>query len=125
MKNNVAVIIVTYNSEKYLSKNLDCLDAQSHKPSKVIIVDSASKDKNYVKQLTSIHNLKIKLILESSNVGFAKGNNIGLQHVEDNTDYVLFLNPDAFLTEYFISDAIPILGKKYSISGVDRKIAGI
>jgi GT2 family glycosyltransferase len=122
MKNNIAIIIVTHNSEKYLSKNLDCLEAQNNKPSEVIIVDSASQDQNYIKQLTSAYNLKIKVILESSNVGFAKANNIGLQHVDSNTNYIIFLNPDAFLTDNFITDAILLFEKNTQLSVLTGKL---
>lgn len=121
---NIAIVIVSHNSEKYLGNNLSCLEKQHDKPSEIIIVDSASQFPDYLKRLTHHLTIKTKIILSPSNVGFAKGNNIGLENLDKNTDYVIFLNPDAFLPENFIANTIKILEKYSSTNILTGKLLG-
>ncbi|MBA2369873.1 MAG: glycosyltransferase family 2 protein [Candidatus Protochlamydia sp.] len=99
-----AVIIVTHNSQPYLATCLAHLKAQTRGPDKIIIVDSGSLDTGYLKSYAK--DAKIELCLLKENIGFCQGNNIGFSHVAPETNYVLFLNPDAFLWPSFISSAI-------------------
>lgn len=99
MRGYVAVIIVTYNSEKFLTKCLDALSGQLNAGDQLIIVDSASQDTDYLKKAEkAAQSYSLELILCKDNVGFCKGNNIGYAHVRPDVDFVLFLNPDLFLT---------------------------
>jgi GT2 family glycosyltransferase len=103
-KPSCAVIIVTHNSQPYLETCLAHLKAQTCAPDQIIIVDSGSFNTEY---LTAHAQEKgIELFLQKENIGFCQGNNIGLSHVSSKTDYVLFLNPDAFLWPSFIQRAI-------------------
>ncbi len=52
---------------------------------------------------------KVEIHLAESNIGFCKGNNLAYSHVDENTDYVLFLNPDAFLNPRFIEQAFHVM----------------
>lgn len=99
-----AVIIVTHNSQPYLATCLAHLKAQTQRPDQIIIVDSGSFDTGYL----SAHAKEkgVVLCLQKENIGFCRGNNIGLSYVSFKTDYILFLNPDAFLWPSFIQRAI-------------------
>jgi len=121
---NIAIIIVSHNSEEYLGNNLSCLEVQDDKPSEIIIVDSASNFPNSLKKLANNLTIKTKIILESSNVGFAKGNNIGLENLDKNTDYVIFLNPDAFLTKDFLTNIIQVINKYKQLNIFTGKLLG-
>lgn len=101
MKNyKLAIIIVTHNSEFVLKKNIESIIASHVNYEQLIIVDSGSDDKRYLKKYESLE--KIFIIYEN-NVGFAKGNNIGFSYLKKNIDMVLFLNPDII----FKKDIIP------------------
>ena len=58
---------------------------------KIIVIEN-SNDKNLKYQLEK-NFLKFKCILSEKNLGYAKGNNLGLSMVK--TKYALIINPDA------------------------------
>lgn len=99
----VAVIIVTHNSEKFLFKALKSLEEQTKKPDRIVLVDSGSHDRGYLAPFASMD--KTELIFAGNDIGFCKGNNIGYQALKSPYDYVLLLNPDAFLFPDFIEKA--------------------
>lgn len=102
-----AVVIVTHNSQLYLEKCLLCLQQQSLKPTQIIIVDSGSTDNAYVRCYQKRKNMTV--ILNPVNIGFCRGNNLGYRQIQRSCDYVLFLNPDAFLTPHFVKGSIAYL----------------
>lgn len=99
-----AVIIVTHNSHSYIDKCMDCLFKQTRLPTQIILVDSGSKDLIYL-QGYAYHPL-VLFYAARNNVGFCRGNNLGLSLVNEDIDYILFLNPDAFISPNFIENAI-------------------
>ncbi len=99
----VAVIIVTYDSGQVLQRCLDCLRAQSRRPDLVVIVDNCSREPSYLEEIP--REPPFRLVRLSRNEGFCRGNNIGYS-LARACNYVLFLNPDAFLSERFLEDAL-------------------
>ena len=92
----ILVIIVTYNGSKWIENCIDSV-VNSSLASDVFIVDNCSSDdtvsiiENKYANFIILHKSKI-------NLGFGKGNNIGLKYALANCyDYVFLLNQDAFL----------------------------
>lgn len=104
----IAVVIVTHNSARFMEQNLRCLAGQTLPPAKIAIVDSASKETGYLAQLAERHPA-IELMLCKENVGFCKGNNLGAARVIDNSEYIVFLNPDAYLSPAFLQQALEFM----------------
>lgn len=104
-----AVIIVTHNSQKFIHKALNCLEQQTKKPDLTIVVDSGSTDRSYLDFLKN--KPSVKLLFAGNDIGFCKGNNIGFKEVPDHFDYVMLLNPDAFLTPHFVEEAALFMEK--------------
>ncbi len=100
-----AVIIVTHNSQSCISICLNALKQQTKAPHKIIIIDSGSEDTAYLKAYSE----EAEVTLLADNIGFCQGNNKGMTCVQNDVRYVLFLNPDAFLTPTFIEDAICLM----------------
>lgn len=92
-----AIIIVTYNSEKWLDLCLgSCQKFAPEVP--VYVVDNNSSDQtvSYIKEKYS----KAVVLAQSLNTGFAKGNNIGIKYAIDRgAELVFLLNPDAEICE--------------------------
>ena len=100
----LSIIILSYNTAKLLSECLKSLKFEIRNLKfkiEVIVVDNNSSDesvkeiKNFkfdIETSLKIKNLKLKIIENENNFGFAKGNNIGLK--EARGEYVLFLNSD-------------------------------
>lgn len=109
----VAVIIVTYNSERHLDKCIACLAKQTYAPAQLIIVDSGSEDYEYLLPLRSQPNLE--LIFAEKECGFCRGNNSGLKNLLPDTDYIFFLNPDAFIAPTYIEKAVAFMQEEQNV----------
>ena len=97
MKNQITVIIVTYQTSKEIL--LRCLNSIDKKI-KIIIIENSKKFKDQVIFLKKFRNLKI--ICTGSNLGYGKGNNLGLRKVK--TKYALILNPDSLCEKNFFTN---------------------
>jgi hypothetical protein len=88
---DLSIIIVSYNVKDYL---LGCLRSIYREPPvatfEVIVVDNVSAD-GTVEAVRGAFP-QVKLLASQKNLGFARGNNLGLR--ESSGDLVLFLNPD-------------------------------
>lgn len=102
-----AVIIVTHNSEQHIDKALACIKQQTCPATHIILVDSGSCDPSYLHRYESYPNIDITYA--KGDIGFCKGNNIGIGKIPAGCDYVFFLNPDAFLTPTFLEKAIAFM----------------
>ena len=85
------VIIVAFNSGKYLEECINSLNEQSFKNFEIIIVDNGTKDGSI--ERVDLSKSNIKLIKSSFNQGFAIGNNKAAR--EANGDWLVLLNADA------------------------------
>lgn len=103
-ESSVAIVIVTHNSEKHIDKCLNCIEKQTLLPRQVIIVDSGSHQKEYLEKWRD--RLSVELVFEEKDIGFCRGNNVGMTRVSATTSFVFFLNPDAFLTPTFLAKAV-------------------
>ncbi len=86
----ISVVIVNYNGASFLETCLASLAAQSYAQFETIVVDNASTDESCA--LVEKHFPRVKLIRSATNVGFAAGNNLGLQHARG--DGIATLNTD-------------------------------
>lgn len=111
-----SVIIVTHDSELFLPKALKALESQTRPVDEIILVDSGSKDLSYLQKC------KGKILLGGKDIGYAAANNKGFNALDSRSNYVFFLNPDAFLTPSFIEKALlylenPLLSTVGAITG--------
>lgn len=96
---NVGLVIVNYNRghlvkemvELYL--NYSCINS-------IVIIDNVSSD-NSLAILKSISDSKVVLFPQNENLGYARGNNIGLRYLYEtlNYDYAFIVNPDVYFSE--------------------------
>jgi GT2 family glycosyltransferase len=89
----VAVIIVNWNGGSLLRQCLESLDRQLRRPDHVIVVDNGSTDDSLVQAERPLRH--VQLIPLSTNVGFARANNIAAEAAK-RFDALVLLNPDAF-----------------------------
>lgn len=94
MENKITVVVVTYNGETWVKKNMDSLLASSY-PIDIVVVDNASTDQT-VLVLKEYKN--IQLIESKVNLGFGKANNIGIDRaLKNGADAVFLLNQDTWI----------------------------
>lgn len=86
----ISVIIVNYNAGKTL---VDCISSVINQVYEIIVVDNASTDDSIgLLKILFSDNSKLRIIINSSNLGFAKACNIGYRASTGVS--VFFLNPD-------------------------------
>ncbi len=94
---NISVVIVSYNSEKFLENNLHSLTRQTVKFKQIVVVDNHSAD-NSLKLIEAFKN-EVDIIKLSHNSGYAKAANIGIKNTD--SDLLLVANSDIILDENF------------------------
>lgn len=104
MKNKIdlSIIILNFNSRDYLQKCLSSIYKSKLDKFKIeiIIVDNNSTDNSIqlAQNLTqNDQKINTKYLLLTDNLGFAHGNNQGVEKLNSSTRYVLFLNPDTIV----------------------------
>ncbi len=96
MSKNLTIIINTFKSEDKIFSCLDSIDSIF----KVLVIENSNNDE-LKKKIESLYS-NVQCILTGKNLGYAKGNNLGLSKV--NTKYALILNPDTTLEKNTIKN---------------------
>lgn len=101
----VSTVIVNYNSGPFLKDAVQSVMGQTGVKSEVIVVDNASDDDS----LEFLAELETppKVIRNATNLGFAKGCNLGAAEAKGR--YILFLNPDCSLHKGALNELVKVL----------------
>ncbi|WP_428229873.1 glycosyltransferase family 2 protein [Flavobacterium sp.] len=92
----LSVIILNYNVRYFLEQCvLSVQSALSKLDAEIIVIDNNSSDESCLMMKSKFPN--VKLIENSSNFGFPKGNNIGVEQASGK--YICILNPDTVVAE--------------------------
>lgn len=115
----LSVIIVNYNVKYYLEQCINSLArALVGIDSEVLVVDNHSKDDS-VGYLTRRFKW-ISMIDCNHNLGFARANNLAIK--QSAGEYVLLLNPDTFVGEDTIRNALSFMERHSAAGGVGVKM---
>jgi len=98
----VSVIVVSWNSARFLPECLRSIEAQTHPDVETIVVDNGSTDGSA--DLVASTFPKAVLIRNASNEGFCRANNAALMRA--GGVFILCLNADAILEADFIEKAL-------------------
>lgn len=115
---DIAFVVLHYN---VLEETVSCIksikDNIDTKSFKIVIVDNGSPNKSGIK-LQEIFKKDgcVDVVLVEENIGFARGNNIGIKYSRDilHADYVCCLNNDTILEQ---KDFFKILVNEYDNTG--------
>jgi len=120
-KKKVIIIILNWNSYSETINLLALLLQQTYKNFETIIIDNHSTDESveklrpYTRSITFIRNKK--------NLGYAGGNNIGIDiAIDKQADYVWILNPDIRPTTETLSILIETMEQDISIAAIGPRI---
>lgn len=115
----LSIVIVNYNAGIHLSECLASIKmVESEADIFTYVIDNASVD-------GSIFEAKknypwAQYILNKSNLGFGKANNIVLRQIK--TEYVLLLNPDTTLEKGVITGLLKYMGENPQVGGLTCEI---
>ena len=88
---NITFVIVSFRSGHIIEKCIQSINPDI----KILIVENS--DNTQVKNYLENKFLNVEVIVAQENLGYGKGNNLGISKV--NTQYAFILNPDAILEE--------------------------
>lgn len=101
----VFIIILNWNQYDDTKECLESLDKLEYQNYDIVIVDNGSKDDSFEKLKKEFP--RHAFIKNKENLGFACGNNIGIEFaMENKADYILLLNNDTKATPDFLSSLI-------------------
>lgn len=118
----ISIVIVSYNSAKDLPECLESVySLQSTDYSlQTIVVDNASSDDSV--RVASEFN-DVSIIKNKENLGFAGGNNLGIQAaLKNGAEAILVLNPDTKLDQNLISELSKVADSNPKIGILSPKI---
>jgi len=121
MNTTVSVIIVSWNCRQML---VDCINSlRGQLPagtSEIIVIDNASSDgtADAVRQGFP----DVKLVESATNLGFARGNNVGLEL--SNGKYICLINPDVVVGQECISRMVNYMEQHPDIGMLGPRIVG-
>jgi GT2 family glycosyltransferase len=125
----VSIVVVTWNSARYLPRCVEAIRAQTYRDLEVIAVDNASSDdslvilrredgegsrdaqpsrisRSFAVSAAQYDGLKIRVIRNDTNRGFSAAVNQALAVARG--EFVLLLNPDCFLAPDYIERLLPV-----------------
>ena len=115
----LSVIILNYNVRYFLEQCVESVqEALINIDSEIIVVDNHSSDDSCEMILSRFP--KVKLIENSSNLGFPKGNNIGVAAAKGN--YICILNPDTVVADDTFEKILAFAEKQNNLGIVGCKL---
>lgn len=91
----LSILIISYNTREMTLECLRSVARETRTPHEVIVVDNASPDGSAAAIAAEFPD--IRLFAETTNHGFAGGNNLAAAHARG--DYLLLLNPDTVVQD--------------------------
>jgi GT2 family glycosyltransferase len=115
----LSVIILNYNVRFFLEQCVASVqEALTNIDSEIIVVDNNSSDDSFEMIKSRFPN--VKLIKNNSNLGFPKGNNIGVAQAKG--DYICILNPDTVVAEDTFAKILAFAEKQENLGIVGCKL---
>lgn len=115
----LSIIIINYNTFEITLKCIASVYENLKEDNfEIILVDNASVECEpdlFLEKYPTIH-----LIKSATNVGFAKGNNLGIEKAKYDT--ILLLNSDAFLTDNSTWEAVQYLQKNKNVAVITGQL---
>src|ERR1035438_10210363 len=94
MPMDISVVIDAWNARHYLELCLESLEkAPPHRSMETLVVDNASADDTA--EMVQTRFPWVKLIRSSENLGFSRGNNLGIRQCQGR--YIALVNPDVIV----------------------------
>ncbi len=92
----VSIVTLSWNALEFTKLALDSIGKYTSEPYEVVVVDNGSRP-DAVGYLHSIEDPHVRVVYNDSNLGYGRGNNVGMAHARG--DYVVLLNNDVIVTE--------------------------
>lgn len=122
LRPSLYIIILNWNQWQLTAECIRSLQRVDYDNLHLVVIDNGSIDDS-VEKLRDEFGQEIILILTNQNLGYAGGNNIGIQYAIDHAaDYVMVLNNDTIVQPDFIFPLLARLQQQKNIGVVTPKI---
>lgn len=121
----LTVQLVTWNGARYIPYLFDSLRKQTSSDWELVILDNASSDGTadaIKKELDAGIPVPYSFVEQPKNIGFAGGHNLLYKQDETESDYVLLLNQDMYLTSACIADMIAYMDEHSSVASLSPRL---
>jgi GT2 family glycosyltransferase len=116
---DISVVIVGWNAKHYLELCLESLaGAPPSRSMEVIVVDNASEDGSA--EMIESRFPHVKLIRSSENLGFSKGNNVGIRQCQGR--YIALVNPDVIVLPDCLDNLADFLDQNPKVGNVGPRV---
>ena len=115
--NTLAIVILNWNGKSWLEKFLPTVLKYSQN-AEIFVIDNASTDDSVLFLNESFP--EVKIVINSTNLGFAGGYNEGLKHIE--AKFYCLLNSDVEVTENWTQPILELFKKDEKIAAIQPKI---
>ena len=121
MEPRVSIIVLNWNGKKYIRDCLESLLSINYNNYEVIVVDNASTDgsTDIIREYSKKYS-KIKLIENKTNLGFSKGNNIGIK--ASKGEIIILLNNDTKVDREWLKEVVRTFNSDKNIGIVGSKL---
>lgn len=117
----VTVVILNLNRKNDTDDCIESVKSSTYPNLNILLVDNGSQD-NSVEYLKSKHP-DIEIIVNEKNLGYAEGNNIGVNiALKKHSDYILLLNNDTLIEQNLINKLVNIAHNNINIGLVQPKL---
>lgn len=116
----VSIIIVNWNGGEVFRQCLTSLEKIDYPNWELVIVDNGSKDESITSITSTTGIMRIKIIKNQENLGFAKANNQGYKLARGK--YVLLLNNDTLVKSDFLTKLVERMERDRTLGVIQPKI---
>jgi len=117
----ITIVTVTCNSSEVVAHWLNSVGASRSVSLSGVVVDCGSDRAEYPAVVEGRSGFRV---VKTGNIGFSRANNMGYRLVDPETEYIVFLNPDAFPEPDTLRRAADILGKSPDIGCLGGRLLG-
>lgn len=108
----IGIVIVTYNSGRWLEPCLRAIAESGRRVDQVVIVDNNSREAVQVENDIASRIGDVRVFQLSANLGFGTANNIGISHcLEKGCKYITLLNPDTKLRSDTLGELLEVFAE--------------
>lgn len=113
---DISIIFINYKTAEMTNNAINSVIEKSKGfEYEIIVVDNSNDDSEFAK-LKSVVGIKAKLVQANGNLGFGKGNNLGVEN--SCGEYLLFLNTDTLLVNNAIFEMYQFLKNNENVGAV-------
>jgi len=117
----VVIVVLNWNGKRLTVECVESVTKIGYGNYEILLVDNGSTDGS--QECFRSRYPEIALLENKANLGFAEGNNVGIQRaIDERADYILLLNNDTTVDENFLSELVNVAERDSRIGFVGPKV---